>query len=58
VHFHFAFASGASDWNEISGDADGDSLPQWERTIRMGLYATHSARFDYFSLRDETKRAR
>jgi hypothetical protein len=58
VHFHFAFATAASDWKEISGEADGDFLPQWDGAIRVGLYATRTARFDYFSLKATGSAAR
>lgn len=58
VHFRFGFATATGDWTEISGGVDADFLPQWDRTVRVGLYATRAARFDYFSLKPGRPEAR
>jgi xylan 1,4-beta-xylosidase len=50
--FRFAFATAAGAWSEVSGEVGGESLPQWERPVRVGLRATGTARFDYFSIRE------
>jgi hypothetical protein len=50
--FRFAFATGSSEWTEISSGAEGDSLAQWDRVVRVGLRATGIARFDYFTMRE------
>lgn len=49
--FRFAFAEATGEWTEIGSDARGQTLPQWDRIIRVGLCTTRTARFDYFRMR-------
>jgi beta-xylosidase len=39
-HFRFAFSPDGRQWTPIGDSVDGDSLPPWDRSVRIALIAT------------------